>query len=325
MFNSTFSALLISMLAAFAPAMAGSFPDRPIKIVVPQPAASGGDVLARMLAEKMSADLGKPVVVENRPGANGLLAADLVKSDTSRGYTLMLTGVSVLSFNGALYKNLPYRPFEDFSFIASIADTSFILVASRKSEIKTVRDLRDRAMENPNLLTYASAGVGNSSHLAAEMIMRSMGIRLLHVPYRGSAQILNALTSGEVDLTVGIPSSSLPLLKEGRITALAVMGSDRIQELPQVPTLKESGFEIPSMPGWYALVGPANIPADIIQQLSDTVRRFVASPDTQEKLRNMSLTPSFSTSQEIRARAVEDARVWGGFIRENGIQLDQRS
>lgn len=299
-----------------------SYPNRPIRIIVPQAAGSGGDLLARLMAEKVGPRIGQSIVVENRPGANGVLAANFVKADTSAGYTLLLTGVSVLSFNQSLYRQLPYRPLEDFAYIAPVADTAFIFVASKASGIASFKDFLDRAKRRDGAVNYASAGVGNSSHLAAEMIAARTGTKLTHVPYKGSTPILMALQTGEVEVTVGIPNSAGPLIRDGRAVGLAVMGDQRLSELPNVPTFKELGFPVPAMPGWYALVGPANMKPEHVAKLNQQVQDFLNDPETKSKLASMALTPIPGTAQQIRARAAADAEVWGDLIRMTKIELE---
>lgn len=318
------AAMLGAVVVALAPLAAGAqgaYPTRPVHIIVPQAAGSGGDVLARMMSEALAPKLGQPIVVENRPGANGVVAASMVAKDNSAGYQLLLTGVSVLSFNPSLYKNLPYKPFEDFAFIAPVADTPFVFLASKASGIRTVQDLLDRAKAAPAPLRYGNAGNGNSTHLAGEMVASAAGIPFTQISYRGSTPIFPALMNGEVDLTVGIPQSAIPFIQDGRVTAVASMTRERLPQLPEVPTFDEVGLKMPEMPGWYALVGPANMPAAAVQRLEALVREFVEDPKVQERLRSMHLIPSPGSAQEIRQRAMRDAEVWGELIVRNGIQL----
>jgi len=322
-----FSIALMAAAAAVSPLIAGAqaqdaYPNRPIRIIVPQAAASGGDILARMMAEKIGPRIGQSMVVENRPGANGVLAANLVKGDTSGGYTLLLTGVSVLSFNQSLYKQLPYRPFTDFAYIAPVADTAFVFVASKASGITNLKEFAERAKKREGSVNYASAGVGNSSHLAAEMIADRMGVKLTHVPYKGSTPIFTALQAGEVEVTVGIPNSSGPFIRDGRLAGLAVMGEQRLPDLPNVPTFKELGYDVPSMPGWYALVGPANMKPEHVSKLNQHVQEFLKDPEIRTKMTGMALTPLAGTAEQIKARAMKDAEIWGDLIRKTRIELE---
>jgi tripartite-type tricarboxylate transporter receptor subunit TctC len=311
------SVLVLSPLVCFAQ---DSYPNRPIRIVVPQAAASGGDVLARLMAEKIGPKLGQPIVIENRPGANGVIAAEMIKNDTSAGYTLLLTGVSVLSFNQSLYKDLPYKPFSDFAYIAPVADTSFVLLASKASGINSVKDFVEKS-KGEKTLHYGSAGVGNSGHLAMEMIADRTGVMLTHVPYKGSTPIYTALLTGEVDFTMGIPNAAVSYIKDGRVSGLAAMSEQRLPELPNVPTFKELGIDMPVMPGWYALVGPANMKLENVTKLNKLVQDFLNDPEVRAKLVSMSLTPSPGSPEQIRTRAMRDAKVWGDLIAKNKIEI----
>lgn len=311
----------LSLAALSGVSAQDAYPTRPVRVVVPQAAGSGGDVLARMLADHLAPKLGQPVVVENRPGANGIIAANAVKADASGGHVLLLTGVSVLAFNPSLYKDLPYKPFSDFAYIAPIADTGFVFVASKASGITSLADFIDKARKANGALTYGSAGVGNSAHLAAEMIANRTGVKLTHVPYKGSTPILTALLGGEVATTVGIPSSSVPLIRDGKATPLAVMGEQRLRELPEVPTFKELGFDMPTMPGWYALLGPATMKPEHIARVNRLVQDFLGDPEVRAKLIGMFLIPSPGTPEQIKARAMRDAEVWGDLIAKQKIEV----
>lgn len=310
--------IVISSVATLAQ---DSFPSRPVRIVIPQAAASGADVLARMMAEKIGPKLGQPLVVENRPGANGVIAANLVKNDTSGGHTLLLTGVSVLSFNQWLYNDLPYKPFSDFTYIAPVADTAFVFMASKASGINSFKEFVDKAKKGNGAVSYGSAGIGNSTHLATEMIADRIGVKLTHVPYKGSTPIYTAMLAGEVATSVGIPNAAVPLLRDGRVTGLAAMSEQRLPELPDLPTLKELGYDVPVMPGWYALVGPANMKPEHVSKLNKLVQDFLMDPEVRNKLIGMSLTPTPGTPEQIKARAMNDAKTWGELIVKNKIQL----
>lgn len=324
MVKSIFKALVVGgtvALSTLAGLAQDAYPNRPIKIVVPQAVASGGDVLARLMAERISPKLGQSIVVENRPGANGVIAANMVKNDTSAGYTLLLTGVSVLSFNQSLYKDLPYKPFTDFAYIAPIADTSFVLIASKASGINSLKEFVEKAKKGAGAVTYGSAGVGNSTHLASEMIADRIGVKLTHVPYKGSTPIYTAMQAGEVDVSVGIPNSAVPLIKDGRVTALAAMSEQRLPELPNLPTFRELGYDMPIMPGWYALVGPANMKPENVAKLNKAVQDFLNDPEVGAKLVGMSLIPSPGSPEQIKTRAMKDARTWGDLIVKNKIEI----
>jgi tripartite-type tricarboxylate transporter receptor subunit TctC len=310
-------------LAASFSVSAQDFPARPIKIVVPQGPGSGADVVSRMLAESMTRDLGQAVVVENKPGANGIIASSLVLKEPPDGYTLLQTSVSLVSFNQFLYRNVPFDPLRDFTFIAPIADASFAVVVSNKSGIKSWQELVARAKAKPDEVTYGSAGLGNSTHLYAEMIAKQNGLKLRHIPYKGSSPALLAVVSGEVDMMV-VPT----VVAAGQITAgdkmvtLAQSGEVKSPQLPNVPLLKDLAPNVPPLPGWYALVGPAKMDPKVVQKLAASVNKFLADPAAQAKLRTLFVEPIPGTPAGIQKRGENEAQVWGGLIKELKIQAE---
>jgi tripartite-type tricarboxylate transporter receptor subunit TctC len=300
----------------------GDFPSRPIKLVIPQAPGSGADVTGRMLADFMAKDLKQSVVVDNRAGANGIIASQFVQREPADGYTILLTSVSLVSFNQFLYKNVPYDPLKDFSFVAPVADAGFVVVASLNSGIKSWDDLVKKAKASPEAVTFASAGLGNSTHLYTEMIGLRTGTKLRHIPYKSSGPALLAVVSGEADIMTVTSATGVPQIKAGKVVALAQSGDTRSPQLPDVPTLKELSPNMPALPGWYALVGPAKMDPAVTQRLAASVNRFLADPPTRQKLVDQFLFPIPGSPADIQRRAETEARTWGGLIRELKIQLD---
>ena len=311
-------------LLAFAAsvALAQDFPTRPIKIVVPQAPGSGADVVARMLADSMGKDLGQPVIVDNRPGANGIVASALVAKEAPDGYTLLQTSVSLVSFNQYIYKNMGFDPIRDFTFIAPLADASFVVVASNKSGIKTWEEFMARAKANPDGITFGSAGAGNSTHLYAEMIARRAGVKLRHIPYKGSGPALLAIVAGEIDVMVSPTVVAAGQLTGGKLVPLAQSGDVRSPQLPNVPLLKDLSPDVPPLPGWYALIGPAKMDATVVQKLAASVNKFLADPAVKAKLQAQFLEPIPGTPQGIQKRGEQEAALWGALIQELKIQAD---
>jgi tripartite-type tricarboxylate transporter receptor subunit TctC len=309
------------VMASLAQAQA-DFPSRPIKLVIPQAPGSGADVTGRMLADFMAKDLKQSVVVDNRAGANGIIASQAVQREPADGYTILLTSVSLVSFNQFLYRNVPYDPLKDFTFVAPVADAGFVVVASQKSGIKSWDDMVKKAKAAPDTVTFASAGLGNSTHLYTEMIGLRTGTKLRHIPYKSSGPALLAVVSGEADVMTVTSATGVPQIKAGKVVALAQSGEARSPQLPDVPTLKELAPSIPALPGWYAVVGPARMDPAITQKLAASVNRFLADPPTKQKLIDQFLFPIPGTPADIQRRAETEARTWGGLIRELKIQLD---
>jgi tripartite-type tricarboxylate transporter receptor subunit TctC len=301
---------------------AQDFPTRPIKLVVPQGPGSGADVVSRLLADSMTKQLGQPVVVDNRPGANGLIASQMVAKEPPDGYTLLQTSVSLVSFNKYLYKNQPVDAIRDFTFVAPLADASFVLVASKASGIRSWDELVKTGRANPDKLTFGSAGAGNSTHLYTEMIARRAGFKARHIPYKGSAPALMSIVAGETDFMVVPTVVAFTQVEAGKVTALAQSGDARSAQLPNVPLLKEVAPDVPPLPGWYAIVGPAKMDPRIVEKLSSAINHFLADPAIKAKLTEQFLFPIPGTPQGIQKRGEQEAQLWGGLIRDLKIEAD---
>ncbi|WP_019936427.1 tripartite tricarboxylate transporter substrate binding protein [Bordetella sp. FB-8] len=316
-------AVCAAAISLTAPALAQEgFPKYPIHLIVPQSAGSGGDLVARLISEKMGSVLGQPVVVENRPGANGVIAASFVAKSAPDGYTLMMAGVSQMSFNPYLYLNLPYDPKKDFTYVSPVIDTPFILVASKASGITSIHKLIAAAKAKPGALTFSSAGTGNSTHLATEMVADAAGIKLTHIPFKGSGPALNAVLGGQVDLMTSVLGSALPQVTSGGVVPLAVLSDHRVAELPNVPTLKETGLDAPSMPGWFAIVGPAGMPTGVVDRLNAATQAALKDPTIHAHLKALYFMPFTGSADEMRQRAEKDSEFWGAFVHRLGLHAE---
>jgi tripartite-type tricarboxylate transporter receptor subunit TctC len=315
---------LLGLVAAAAlsatTAFAQGFPTKPIKIVVPQPAGSGPDTLARTLSDVLAKSLGQNVVVENRPGANGSLAASYVLAQPADGYTLFLAGVSNMSWNPLLYKALSHQPARDFAGVAVIANTPFVTAVAPSLGIKTLPDLIKLAKAEPNRLSYASAGIGNSTHLATELLKSRTGIQMQHVPISGAGGP-NALTSvmaGDTPVITTVPVGVVPQVKAGKLIALAVTGERRLSQLPDVPTFKELGIDM-EVPGWYSLVTRTGAPAEAVERLNVEINRALDTPEMKERLNGQMLTAIKSTAADVQLMTKRDSAAWGPVIERLGI------
>ncbi len=279
-------------------------------------------MIARLLGEQLAQYLKQPVIIENNPAANGLVAMGTVAKAQADGYTLVLAGVSQLAFNPALYKDLPYNPAKDFTYLSPVADTPFVLVTSNKSSIKTFPQFIEQAKKKNGELTYGSAGIGNSTHIAMELIAVNAGVKLTHVPYKGSAAALAAVLAGEIDAMVSVVAPALAQVQAGRVNAVAVLGASRIAQWPQVPTIREAGLDIPPMPGWYAIVGPAGLNAKVVATFNMAMQKVMADASVRTKLADLSLPPMSGGEPEIRRRAMADLAFWSDFIRKNNIRVE---
>lgn len=303
-------------------ALANDFPTRTIRMVVPQSPGSGGDIVGRLMAESMTAKLGQPVVVENRAGANGVVAATSLAKEKPDGYTIMLGLVSQLAFNKHLYKKLEYDGLKDFTYINPVIETPYVLVVSKQSGITDFAGFLEKVRKNPGKLNYSSAGTGNMTHLSMALLASRQNLSMIHVPYKGSAPALTAVMAGETDAMVSVLGAALPQIASGAVVPVAILGSRRASKMPNVPTLDELGVAMPPIPGWYALVAPASMTGDVRDKLAAAVQTSLTDPALRKKLDELYLEAMPGDGEQIRARAVEESKLWGDFIRDNGISID---
>ena len=312
---------LVAAAALSAPTtFAQGFPTKPIKIVVPQPAGSGPDTLARTLGEVLAKSLGQNVVVENRPGANGSLAASYVLSQAADGYTLFMAGVSNMSWNPHLYKALAHQPARDFAGVAVIANTPFVTAVAPGLGIKTLPDLIKLTKAEPNRLSYASSGIGNSTHLATELLKSRTGIQMQHVPVSGAngPTALTSVMSGDTPVITTVPVGVVPQVKAGKLVALAVTGEHRLSQLPDVPTFKELGIDM-DVPGWYSIVTRTGAPVDVIERLNAEINKALDTAEMKERLNGQMLTAIKSKPADVQRMTKRDSAAWGPVIERLGI------
>ena len=305
------SLVTLTPLAAHAQA----FPSRTVRLVLPQPAGTGPDALTRALAEELTKDMGQPFVVENKPGANGALAAAYVISQPADGHTVFVAGVSNLAWNPYLYKKLSYNPARDFVGVAMLAESPFITVVAPQLGVRTLAELVAKAKAQPGRLDFASAGIGNSTHLATELLMQRTGIQLQHVPFGGAAgsSFYTSLMQGETPVMTSVASDIVPLSKEGRVVPLAVTGDKRLAPLPNVPTFKELGIDM-NVPGWYAMVARAGTSPAAVERLNAAVNKALDTLRVREMLAAQFLEPRAGAASEVERLTKRDAQTWGPII-----------
>jgi tripartite-type tricarboxylate transporter receptor subunit TctC len=314
-------ALSVAIPAMPVHAESSSYPDRPIRLVVPFPPGGGADTTARMLAQKMSARLGQPIAVENKPGANGLIGTDAVAKAAPDGYTILMTDRGALGINPSLYAKLPYDPCKDFAHIGIATDGPYVLVVSSTLPVQSLGELIAFARSKPGALRYGSYGVGSMAQLNIEALARAAGITLQHIPYKGAPPAVQAVVTGEVDLTIASPPSLLGFIKEGRLRALAVGSDTRLALLPDVPTMKEAGLASqPLIPTYFALSAPAGTPPAIVARLNEELRRALRSPDVADKLRASGLVPDGGSPAAMTHIVAEDVKHFAVLVKEVGIR-----
>jgi tripartite-type tricarboxylate transporter receptor subunit TctC len=277
-----------------------SYPSRAIRIVVPFPAGGGVDTMARILGNKLSEQVGQPVLIEHRPGAGGNLGADAVAKATPDGYTVLLT-VNGLAISPSLYRTLPFDPLTAFAPVTQVAASRFVLAGSPKMEAATIQEVIALARAKPGSLNYGSSGVGAPLHLQAEMFKHSAGLDIAHIPYRGDAPMLTALLSGDIQIAFMPMSTGVPQVQNRQLRGLAITGRDRLTALPDLPTLLEAGVKGLEDGSWYGLFVPAGTPPDIVARLQRDTAEVLKSPDVVERLRSSGNEPVGSTPQQFEA------------------------
>lgn len=318
--------LLALGAAALAPAGTAhaqpAFPTRPVRIIYPYPPGGGGDIVARLVAEKMRSDLGQPVVVENRPGAGGLIGAEAAVRAPKDGYTVLLTA-GALAIAPSVYARLPFDPVKDLVGVAQLALVPLLVVTRPESPLNSIADLIALARRDGDKVIYASFGNGTPAHLVGESIQQHAGIRMTHAPYRGGTQALPDLLSGQ--LTVGILDvvSMAPHVAAGRLKALAITGPRRTAALPNVPTLTEAGVPFDAV-GWHAVFAPAGTPEPIVARLNAAFVRAVGQPEVREAILaggSIPVEPPL-TPQQWTEQFRRDVETWGAVARAANVTMD---
>jgi tripartite-type tricarboxylate transporter receptor subunit TctC len=310
----------IGLGPAWAIAQTAPFPARPIRILVGFAAGGGNDVIARLLAQKLCDSPLGPVLVDNRTGASGLIAADMLAKSPSDGTTLMIAAQTTYAVAPVLYKSATFNAPRDVAGVALLGASPLVLVANPSYAAKSVRELIDLAKERPGAINFASGGVGTTPHMAAELFLFNAGIRMTHVSYRGEAPAIADVLAGQVPLVFANVSVVTGQVKSGALRALAVTSPKRAPGLPDVPTLAESGVQGADVETWFGLTAPAATPREIVQRLNAEVRRALAAPDLQQRFAELSLSVTPSSPEELDALIKSEAVRWADVIRHAGIR-----
>lgn len=298
----------VTSTAVFAQA---AYPNRPVKLIVSQAPGGSSDTIARMWAEHAGKALGGTIVVENKPGAGGLIAAQNALNAPADGYTLLFGSVALMVLNQYTYKPLPYNPEKDFTGVAMLTTVPFVLSTNPATGIKTLKELTEKAKAAPGKLNFASAGLGNSTHLAVELLADAAGISMTHIPYKGEADGVMATMGGQTEVMAPVYGTALPHIKAGKLNPLAVLSPQRTADLPDVPTLGELGIKGFDNMGWSAVVARSGTPADIVEKLNKATEAFHGDPAVQTKLKTMGVIPVAGPSSLVMETTVRDAKAWG--------------
>lgn len=315
------TALLFAALFVVGPAAAQEFPTRPIHVVVPFPPGGGMDLVARRIGEKMQAQLGKPVVIENKPGAGTLIGTEYVSRAAPDGHTILLTSPGGITQAPALYSKMSYDPMA-LTPITQVAVVPVVLIVRSDTPVASIKELADHLRRQPGRTNYASFGNGSTMHIYGETFKRLTGTDATHVPYKGDAPSMAALLGGEVQYLFTNPVSAINFAKQGRVKILAVTGGQRLPALPEVPTMSEAGMKGFEAEGWYAFFGPGKMPGAVAEKLHATISTVVKSPEISEFLKAQGTIPTGLGLAKFGDTLKKEKETWGELIRQNGIKLD---
>jgi tripartite-type tricarboxylate transporter receptor subunit TctC len=315
-------ALLAAVCAAGAAAGQHDYPERPVRLVVPFPPGGGADILARTIMPRVSQALGKPIVVDNRPGAGGNVGAEHVARAAPDGYTLLYGTNGTHAINASLYRNLRFDPVKDFVPVSRMTTIGTMLIVNARFPPASVDELVRYARANPGKINFASAGNGTTSHLAGELFKTLAGIDIVHVPYRGGALAVTDLVSGQVQMMIDVMPNAYPLAKDGRARGLAVGTAARSASAPEFPTIAESGLPGFEASAWDGVFVPAGTPAPVVARLNAAIREALADPAVAEALRARGAQPSPSTPEEFARHIEASAEKWARAVRASGAKID---
>jgi tripartite-type tricarboxylate transporter receptor subunit TctC len=304
------------------PGFAQAYPSKLVTFVVPFPPGGVTDPVARMVGQKMSESVKQSVIVENKPGASGIIAAEFVKRAPPDGYAVLMGFTGSHSVNPSLYSKLPYDPVKDFQPVTPLISTKHVLVVPAGSPVKSVADLVELAKKSPKGLTFASQGVGAGGHLLGEMLKARTGTNLSHVAYKGSAPALQDMLANRVDLFFDAIVTSLPHIRDGKLRALAVASPTRAAVLPNVPTMAEAGFPGIEMDQWFGMFVPARTPAPVVAKLHDELVKAVRSPDVSGKITAQGLDVMTTTPDQFAALIREESARLGKVVKDSGAKAD---
>lgn len=310
-------ALAWALSAAALPAAAQDNawrPTRPMRFIVPFTPGGSSDIMARLIAEPLSARLGQPVIIENRAGAGGNIGTEIAAKAEPDGHTITLVTVGTGAINYALYRSMPYRP-EDLAAVSNICTVPNVVMVANRIPATTLRELVELVRREPGKFNFGSSGIGTSLHLTGEMLKASQGLDMAHVPFRGAAQMLMEAAAGRVEILVDNLPSALPQIREGRVRALAVTDTRRSASLPEVPTTVEAGFPDIQAVAWFGILAPARVPRPVVARLSGEIQSIVREPAFRAKLAEQGADPVGNTPEEFEAFIRAEVAKWGEVVR----------
>ena len=321
--NAVTRILTVGLLMAIAASASAQqvYPSKPIRFIVPFPPGGSTDPLARLAAQKMTEAWGQQVIVDNRPGGNTIIGSEAVAKAAPDGYTILLAGIPLVT-GISLYPNIPYDAIKDFAPVATIARSEFVLVLNPSVPANNLQEFIALAKSKPGELDYGSSGTGGSLHLAGELFNVIAGVKMQHIPYKGSGPLVSDVIGGQVPVSFQTPIATLAHIKSGRLKAIAVTGAARLQALPQVPTFAEGGLPGYDTNIWYGIVAPAGTPKAIINKMSSEVAKSLATPEVRKNLANQGMEPFISTPDQVAALIKADIAKYAKIIKTANIKID---
>ncbi len=316
-----FFALALALATTSTPAAAQSWPTRPITLIVPFAAGGALDLPARRLAAAISPKLGQQIVVDNRVGANGNIGAAAAAKAEPDGYTLLFGSPGALVTNRFMYKSMLFDADKAFTPVVLLAKSPLLIAASPKFPPTTLKALIAHAKANPGKINVGTPGVGSQAHLTMELLQRQVGVQMTYVPYRGGSNVIGDLISGQIDLTASYVPALLGAVKDGAVRGLVVTTLERSKQLPEVPTINESGLPGFEAVAWYAIMAPAGTPRDVVAKLNTEINHYLKSPLGQEQFEALDMHPVGGTPEELKAFIAAEVAKWGPIIRAAGIKM----
>lgn len=314
-------AAALGLLIASGAALAQAYPAGPVRVIVPFPPGGGVDGAGRLISQKLSEALGKQFVVDNRPGANGMIGSELAAKSAKDGYTLMVNGANFVT-TPSLYSKVTYDPVRDFEPVSLLALAPNVLVVHPSLPAKTVKELVALARARPGEVNYAGSGSGSTPHLAAELFNTLAQVKMVHVPYRGTGPAIVGLMSGEASVMFMPTTNAVPLVRSGRLRALAVTSRERVSAMPELPTVSESGLKGYESSQWYGVLAPAGAPSDVLGLLSSQIVKIMQAPDMKQRLTGEGLVAVGSTREQFAVHIKVELAKWAKVIKASGARVD---
>jgi tripartite-type tricarboxylate transporter receptor subunit TctC len=315
-------AFFVALAASFTAARADDYPSHPIRLIVPYAAGGGADSVARIIAKRVSETIGQPIVIDNKGGAGAILGTDIVAKAEPDGYTLLLGQSGPISINPAVYKNLPYDPVKDFAPITMTTAYPYILMVNAKLPVKNLKEFVALAKSKPSDLNYGTTGIGAANHLVTELFSSKAGLKMTHIPYRGTALAVADLIAGQVSLVFADPISALPHMQQGgALRALALTSKERSPVAPDVPTIAESGYPGFDAVAWHGILAPAKTPPAIVKRLHDEIVKALKDPQTKELLEKQAMQTVGNSPDEFAAFIKQDIAIWKQVATQANVEV----